>query len=257
MIEVILIKNNYSIRRIIMRTYRIFPFCLVCIVLLSECHSGSTKFIAPPNRKKVISDASLLIAPIQKMSFSISDDIANEIKMEMNKEGHRIFFNANLKYWLKSLSSFQEIYPGVYPDKKEFDARLLDLGNDYERKIHIPKSVNWIDTRFTGDGFILFLEGLNLYVTKEQKDTSKPGYQYSVSGNSKDQVNFYPLKHHNYYIQYDIKYALLTQDLNSFVSYGKINAKRQLKDRDKLNEVLQHNIKNIVQKILAGTPFTS
>lgn len=228
---------------------------IVFILFILNCGSASKKYIQPEYLKKKINDASLLVAPIQGISFSISDEMVQELNLSMTEETHRSLFANVLKKSFTSQSTFKEIYPGDYKERQDFKRYAWDVGKNGKVEMDIPKSYAWIDSRFPEDGFILFLKGVNLYINKEEKDSAKPAWHYTVSGDSEKDAMLHPLKYYNYYVHYDAAYALFNRNLDTFVTYGKANVKRSLQDRESFDKVLMDCIKKLSKQIVNQTPF--
>jgi len=233
-------------------------FLLICsgIYLFLSCTSSSTKYIKPEYMKKSQKDAQLLMAPILEVAFNLTDEIKKELNITSTEQEHADFFKNNLVHNLKQQIQGQIFLATVYPDDQTFSTHKLSVKNAYFQ-MDIPDSTTWINNEIFTDGYILFLEGINFYISKTDKDSSRPEDFYEISGRKVNEATWHPMRYYKYYLHYDLKYAIMDHSMQIFVAYGKINLKKTIKEKVELELTASECVQKITEEILKSTPYVN
>ena len=219
------------------------------------CQSKS-RLVRPEYRNQKIKNATLLIAPVNSVTFTLSDELKNEFGFNVSEKENFTLFSNSLKQFLKTQSTFDKVTYADYIVEPELEPCILELGGNKKMTINLPKSEQFVKSDSLPEVFVLFLQDVGVSFIKEQKDTSVPVKYYTTTGVTAKDMKLQLQKDFNYYIIHSGTYAILDGKSQKLVSYGKINVKRQYLGLDGFEEAMNKSIIKIVDTILKGTPFS-
>lgn len=217
--------------------------------------SPKNTFIVSEYRDTKILDANLFISPITNTSVIQNEEIFAEIGLNILKEKFISTFSKNFIDNLISNSTFKKIEYLNNNTPLELETQFLDLNEKEVFNIDIPKRP--IEFDLSGDIFILLLQELNIYFSKKEIESSKPGRKYSITATSGEEAIFNKLKNHDYLITFQTKYVIYNNTQDKIVSYGFVLTEERYDNSKNVEQLIKIAIHTLVKDLLDGTPFNS
>jgi len=235
-----------------MKNYKYYFLYILLVPLLISC-AGRSYSIASEYRNKKISNSSLVIPTIDKINIRQSDNLFEEKELNTIEREYFRLLSENLKDNIKSNSTFTSVNYVELKTKPALETQAFDLDNG--EPVHLDVPIKPVELNYSGNMCILFLEGVNLTIAKEQKDTSDPAKHYSVKSTDGSDIKLANAKFYNNYFIFELKYLIYDNTSGKPVSYGIISFKQKYDIQKNVESLIKIAIEKMANNIIKETPF--